>query len=114
MEKIYLLNLSGFGGDHEEKYVNQETWDWIFSNKWQFTDETSLPKSVLDNWEDHYGEEYDEEECGFNDDDGLAGRAMQTPPTANVDESKIDPQALRDTLAAQGFELVDTYEGQIF
>ncbi len=120
MKRVYLIRLEG-GGDVDEKFVDEEAWNWIISDDMGQRSEDAGESS----WEDQLvpdsvmkeiAKEY--KRCGMTAEPGVTltsgswenDRALMCPSNVSLDMSKLDWGALRDSLAEQGFE----YTGGVF
>lgn len=127
MKKVYLIHLEG-QGDIDEKFVTEEAWNWVTSNDpglpadhdgstaWE---DQLIPEPVKEIIRaDHVKWNCDADaEESFNITSGSweNDRALMCPPDAGVDMDALDWGALRDSLAAQGFEYTgETYDGCIY
>ena len=119
MKKVYLIRLTG-GGDIDEKFVDEEAWNWITSDDmgqrpedvgesgW---DAQLVPGSIKKLMKNLYGEDEVMITSGSWDND----RALMCPENVSIDHSKVDYGALRDSLKEQGFEYTgEVYEGCIY
>ncbi len=119
MKKVYLIRLTG-GSDIDEKFVDEEAWNWITSNdmgqrpedigehSWE---DQLVPGSIKKLMESLYGEYEVMISSGSWDND----RALLCPENVAIDKSKLDLGALRDSLKQQGFEYTgEVYEGCIY
>jgi len=122
METVYLIELRG-QGDVEQKFVNQETWDWIISDdqgRGPDAEEHSwldqlVPQSVKDFWKKHYDIPYEDEPIMLTSGSWGNDRALMSPSTVDVDFTKVDWHDLRNSLLKQGFKLSDEeYDGYIY
>lgn len=119
MKKVYLIRLTG-QGDIDEKFVDEEAWNWITSN-----DMGQSPEDVGEySWEDQLVPDsirkliesaYDGEEVMITSGSWDNDRALMCPENVAIDKSKLDRGALRDSLKQQGFEYTgEVYEGYIY
>lgn len=126
MKKVYLIRLEG-GGDVDEKFVDEEAWNWIVSRDmgqhprdvgksgWE---DQNVPESVMEALRKEYlAYDLDPDDvtvmltCGSWEND----RALLCPSNVSLDKSKLDWGALRDSLAEQGFEYTgEVFEGAIY
>ena len=119
MIKVYQIKLQGMG-DFEEKFVDQEAWDWITSQ-----DPGQLPSDAGESsWEDQIvpdavrqeiKKEYGGEEIMVTSGSWENDRAIMCPENVSIDHAKLDRGELRASLAAQGFEYTgEVYEGCLY
>lgn len=126
MKKVYLIRLQG-GGDVDEKFVDEEAWNWIVSRdmgqraedvgKGSWEDQ-NVPDSVMEalrkeysNYGLHPGGATVALTIGSWEND----RALIGPSNVSLDKSKLDWGDLRASLAEQGFEYTgEVYEGCIY
>ena len=121
MKKVYLIRLQG-GGDVEEKFVDEEAWNWIVSRDMGQRPEDigegswidqNVPDSVMKALQKEYAD------YGLHPKGAVItltigswenDRALIGPSNVSIDKSKLDWGSLRDSLAEQGFE----YTGEVF
>ena len=126
MKKVYLIRLEG-GGDVEEKFVDEEAWNWIVSHdkgqRPEDVDESmwvdqNVPESVLEALRKEYlAYDLDPKNAVVQCTSGSweNDRALLCPSNVSLDKSKLDWGALRDSLAEQGFEYTgEVFEGAIY
>lgn len=128
MKKVYLIRLEG-GGDVEERWIDEEAWNWITSDdkgqrpedigESMWTDQ-NVPESILQALEDEhkkygYPGARNPREVQITSGSWDNDRALTCPSNVSLDLSKLDYGALRDSLAEQGFEYTgEVYEGAIY
>lgn len=126
MTKVYLIRLTG-GGDTYEKFVDEDAWKWIISQdkgqlsedigKGSWEDQT-VPESVMKALEKEYfdyGMDPTRAKVICTSGSWENDRALTCPENVSVDRSKLDWGALRESLAAQGFEYTgEIYEGAFY
>ena len=125
MKKVYFIRLQG-GGDIEEKFVDEEAWNWIVSSdkgqrpedigKTMWEDQ-NVPESVLKVIEKDYREWGRRAKVRVELTSGSweNDRALLCPSNVSIDLTKLDYGSLRDSLAEQGFEYTgEVFEGAIY
>jgi hypothetical protein len=126
MKKVYLIRLQG-GGDVDEKFVDEEAWNWIISNDMGQAPEDVGKGSWIDqNVPDSVMEALRKEYLAYGLHPGGAtvpltigswenDRALIGPSNISLDKSKLDWGNLRESLAEQGFEYTgEVFEGAIY
>ena len=125
MKKVYLIRLEG-GGDVEEKFVDEEAWNWIMSHDMGQPEGSTggsledqiVPESVMEALRKEYSAyNMDPKEAvvGLTIGSWQNDRALIGPSNVSLDMSKLDWGALRDSLAEQGFEYTgEVFEGAIY
>jgi hypothetical protein len=120
MKKVYLIRLTG-GGDIDEKFVDEEAWNWITSN-----DMGQRPQDVGEScWEDRLmpasiktlltNEGWTTNNMKITSGSWDNDRALMCLENVSVDWSKLDLGSMRDSLKQQGFEYTgEIYEGCIY
>lgn len=117
LTQVYLLSLSGIG-EYEHKWVSKEVWDWVQSDnqisytKAYWEEDKEVPQELKDNWQAYHGSPFEPisvtARCQSND------RALAAFSIEGLDVDAVDIYDMRCTLKAQGFELIDSWDGYIY
>lgn len=120
MKKVYRVILREYDGDECVSYVDQDQWEWINSeddgrpsgnegNSW--LDQT-VPQSLIEMWHTVHDVPYEGVTLTSGSwENDRAIHAIGVP----VDESSIDPHAIRESLAKLGYDLQEEeYVGYMY